>query len=159
MGAPDIPVRHQTSPLQCLVSHHVTQPLGFEAKSTIGFLSPCGTGQSGATPDSPVPSDFAALTSAAHCRCTIHPSESTVARWIAIACWHTGQSGGTPDSPVNYSGARLRFPESGWFDPVRSWCTGQSGALDHNTLKSFLLILNWVPNLNIYCFVLNLMHL
>jgi hypothetical protein len=54
MGAPDIPVR-------C----HVTQPLGFGAKSTVGALSPCGTGQSGATPDSPVPSEFTALTSAA----------------------------------------------------------------------------------------------
>jgi hypothetical protein len=39
-GAPDSPVR-------C----HVTQPLGFGAKSTVGALSSCGTGQSGATPD------------------------------------------------------------------------------------------------------------
>jgi hypothetical protein len=54
--------------------------------------------------------------------CTVHPSESTVARWIAIARWHTGQFGGTPDSPVNYSEACLRFPESGWLDPVRSLC-------------------------------------
>jgi hypothetical protein len=29
------------------------------------------------------------------------------------------------------------------------WHTGQSGAPDHNTLKSLLLLLNWVPNLNI----------
>jgi hypothetical protein len=35
-------------------------------------------------------------------------------RWIAIARWLTGQSDGALDSPVNYSGARLRFPESGW---------------------------------------------
>jgi hypothetical protein len=52
MGAPDSPVHR-----------HVTQPLGFRAKSTVGALSPCDTGQSGATLDSPVPSDFAALTS------------------------------------------------------------------------------------------------
>jgi hypothetical protein len=37
MGAPDSPVRR-----------HVTQPLGFGAKSTVGALSSCGTGQSGA---------------------------------------------------------------------------------------------------------------
>jgi hypothetical protein len=52
MGAPDSPVRR-----------HVTQSLGFRANSTVGALSSCGTGQSGATPDSPVPSDFVALTS------------------------------------------------------------------------------------------------
>jgi hypothetical protein len=33
-------------------------------------------------------------------------------------------STGTPDSPVNYSGARLEKPESGLFNPVRTWCTG-----------------------------------
>jgi hypothetical protein len=56
---------------------------------------------------------------------------------------------------VNYSGARLRFPESGWLalygpgapDTVR-WHTGQSGASDYNTLSS-LLRFNLVPNLNL----------
>jgi hypothetical protein len=43
-------------------------------------------------------SDFAALTSDAHCAALFPLSESTVARWIAIARWLTGQSGGTPDS-------------------------------------------------------------
>jgi hypothetical protein len=65
MGAPDSPVRHRTGTVGCPVRRHVTQLLGFGAKSTVGALSPCGIGQSGATPDSPVPSDFAALTSAA----------------------------------------------------------------------------------------------
>jgi hypothetical protein len=46
-------------------------------------------------------------------------------------------SAGTPDSPVNYSGLRLRKPESGWLDSVRYWCTGQSGAPDHITLGFF----------------------
>jgi hypothetical protein len=64
MGAPDSPVRHQTGTVRCPVRRHVTQPLGFGAKSTVGALSSCSTGQSGATPDSPVPSDFVALTSA-----------------------------------------------------------------------------------------------
>jgi hypothetical protein len=65
MGAPDSLVRHRTGTVRCPVRRHVTQPLGFGAKSTVGALSSCGTGQSGATPDSPVHSDFAALTSTA----------------------------------------------------------------------------------------------
>jgi hypothetical protein len=85
MGTPDSPVRHRTGPVHCPVSRHVTQPLGFGARSTVGALSACGNGQSGASPDSPVPSDFAALTSAVHYSCTIHFAESTVARWIAVA--------------------------------------------------------------------------
>jgi hypothetical protein len=63
MGAPDSPVHHRTGTVSCPVRRHVTQSLGFGAKSTVGALSPCATGQSSATPDSPVPSDFAALTS------------------------------------------------------------------------------------------------
>jgi hypothetical protein len=65
MGAPDSLVRHRTCTVGCPVRCHVIQPLGFGVKSTIGALSPCATGQSGATPDSLVPSDFTALTSAA----------------------------------------------------------------------------------------------
>jgi hypothetical protein len=56
---------------------------------------------------------------------------------------------------VNYSGARLRFPESGWLELVWPgapdtvlWHTGQSGAPVHNTLKS-LLRFNLVPNLDL----------
>jgi hypothetical protein len=85
MGAPDSSVRHRTNTVQCPVLRHVTQPLGFGAKSTVGALSSCGTGQSGATPDSLVPSDFAALTSAAHYAALFPLLESTVARWIAVA--------------------------------------------------------------------------
>jgi hypothetical protein len=54
--------------------------------------------------------------------------------------------------------AGLTLYGSGAPDTVR-WHIGQSGAPVHSTLKSFLLLLNWVPNLNIYWFVLNLMHL
>jgi hypothetical protein len=159
MSASDSPVRHRTYIVQCPVHHHVIQPFGFGAWAIVGALSSCGAGQSGATPDSPVPLWLAGLTSIVALCCTVHPLESTVARWIVVAHWHFGQSGGTPDSPVNYSGACLHFPESGCFGFVRAWCTGQSGAPDHSTLKSFFLLLNWVPNLNIYWFVLNLMHL
>jgi hypothetical protein len=55
MGAPDSPVHHRTGNVHCPVRCHVTQPLGFGAESTVGTLSSCGTGQSGATPDSLVP--------------------------------------------------------------------------------------------------------
>jgi hypothetical protein len=55
MGAPDSPVRHRTHTVQCPVRRHVSQPLGFGARAIIGALSSCGTGQSSATPDSPVP--------------------------------------------------------------------------------------------------------
>jgi hypothetical protein len=63
MGAPDSPVCHRIGPVHCPVHRHITQLLGFGAKSTVGALSPCGTGQSGATPDTvQCASDSAALT-------------------------------------------------------------------------------------------------
>jgi hypothetical protein len=48
MGTPDSPVRHWTGIVHYLVPHHVTEPLGFEAKSAVGALSSCGTGNSDA---------------------------------------------------------------------------------------------------------------
>jgi hypothetical protein len=151
MGAPDSPVRHRTGTIGCPVCRHVTQLLGFGAKSTVGALSPCNTGQSGAL----------WLCGSNFSRCTIHFVSTFAAdrcTQIAVARWLTGQSGGTSDGPVNYSGARLRKPESSCLHPIRSWCTGQSGAPDHSTLDSFCSFapLNWIPNLNIYWFVLNL---
>jgi hypothetical protein len=127
MGAPDSPVRHRTGTVGCPMRRHVTQPLGFEAKSIVGALSPCDTGQSGTTPDSLVPSDFAALTSTAALFTSSILLQSTVAHWIVVAA-------GTPDSLVNYSGARPSFPESGWLDPVRSWCTGHC-PVAHQTVR------------------------
>jgi hypothetical protein len=70
------------------VHRHVTQPLGFGAKSTVGALSPCGTGQSGATPDSPVPCDFVALTFAAAlfmCQVILQSAVARVSRCSASA--------------------------------------------------------------------------
>jgi hypothetical protein len=92
MSVPDSPVCHRIGTVRCPVRHHVTQLLGFGEKLTIGALSSCGTGQSGATPDSTVPSDFAALTSAVHCATLFPLSKLTVACWIAVARWLTGQS-------------------------------------------------------------------
>jgi hypothetical protein len=160
MGTPDSPVRHRTGTVGCPVRRHVTQPLGFRARATVGTLSSCGTGQSGATPDSPVPlwlrcSHFCSGT-VLHCssirvdhwaldsRC---PLAHQTVQWIIAerACVFPRVTGWTLYGP-------------GASDTVR-WHTGQSGVPDHSTLKSFLLLLNWVPNLNIYWFVLNLVHL
>jgi hypothetical protein len=55
MGAPDSPVRHRIGIVPCPVRCHVTQLLGFGVESTVGALSSCGIGQSGATLDSLVP--------------------------------------------------------------------------------------------------------
>jgi hypothetical protein len=65
-------------------------------------------------------------------------------------------SAGSPDSPVNYNGACLRFLESGWLTPVRSWCTGHY-PVAHRTVRCsnlqhtqvLLLLSNCVPNLNL----------
>jgi hypothetical protein len=63
MGVLDSPVRHRTGPVHCPVRRHVTQPLGFGSSRLLAPLSPCGTGQSGATPDTVwCASDSAALT-------------------------------------------------------------------------------------------------
>ena len=40
---------------QCPVCRHFILPLGLGASRPLEVLSSCGTGQSGATPDSPVP--------------------------------------------------------------------------------------------------------
>jgi hypothetical protein len=79
MDAPNSPVRNRTGTVRCPVRRHITQPLGFGARSTVGALSSCGTRQSGASSDSQVPSDFAALTSIVHYSYTVHFAESTVA--------------------------------------------------------------------------------
>jgi hypothetical protein len=52
MGTPDS-VRCATG--QCPVPRHVILPLGLGAGRPLEALSSCGTGQSGVTPDSPVP--------------------------------------------------------------------------------------------------------
>jgi hypothetical protein len=54
MGVPDRPVCHRTGTVRCPVRHHVTQPLGFGARATVGALSSCDTEQSGGASDSPV---------------------------------------------------------------------------------------------------------
>jgi hypothetical protein len=144
---------HGTGTVRCLVRRHVTQPLGFRAKSTVGALSSCGTGQSGALwlrdfdfcHDTVV--HYNTLQSrplALNSRC---PLAHRTVRW-------------QPDSLVNYSGACLHFSESGWLTLVRSWCTGhcpvrQSTAHSSPFAPFKIVSLTWI----FYWFVLNLMHL
>jgi hypothetical protein len=122
MGAPDSPVRHRTGPIHCPVCRHVTQPLGFGAKSTVRALSPCGTGQSGAPPDRSCSLSGAPLTLLfwlyAHCS-FVSSFCSRPLRWIVVtplarACWNPRVAGPTLYGP-------------GAPDTVR-WHTGQSGA-------------------------------
>jgi hypothetical protein len=109
----------------------------------------CHTGQSGAPLTSC--SDF--------CGDTVYFAESTVG--ADSRC-----STGSPDSPVNYSGGRPVILESGWFgvygpgapDTVR-WHTGQSGAPNFSTLKSFCSNKNVSLTWFFSWFVWNLMHL
>jgi hypothetical protein len=104
MGAPDSPMCHQTTIVHCAVRATSAQPLGFGAGRPLEPLSSCCTRQSGA---------FWLM------RFWLWHVLFTMAgdRWHreSLLRWLTEQSGGTPNSLVNYSGARLHFPESGWF--------------------------------------------
>jgi hypothetical protein len=134
MGAPDSPVRHWTGTVGCPVRRHVTQLLRFGSSRPLAPLSFCGTGQSGATSYSVrCTSDFCSDFWRA---LFLHCSRVRVDRCASqlLLRWCTEQSGGTPDSPVNYSGVRLLKPESGWFNPVRAWCTGHC-PVAHRTVR------------------------
>jgi hypothetical protein len=120
MRAPDSPAAHRTDNVHCLVCAPSARPLGFGAVDHWSPLSFCCTEQSGAIPDSPVTSDFCALTSARHC---LPLYTFAVDRWLAGSrC-----SVGSPDSPVNYSGAgRVNS---------REWLVCLCECLGHRTLS------------------------
>jgi hypothetical protein len=65
MGALDSLVRHRTAIVHCPVCATSAQPLGFGAVDHWRCLSSSCIGQFSATPDSPMTSDFCALTSLA----------------------------------------------------------------------------------------------
>jgi hypothetical protein len=78
---------------QCPGCRHVILPLGLGASRLLEALSSCGTRQSGATPDSPVPLWPSALTSESHCslcrvdRCAqvaVAPLVHQTVRWIIV---------------------------------------------------------------------------
>jgi hypothetical protein len=101
-GTPDSPVCTEHGTVHCPVPATSADRWGLE-RLTVEVSCPL------AALDSPVRSDFAALTSdfcTAHCAlCT------TVDRWAQFDCCSVG----SPDSPVNYSGATLEKPESDQF--------------------------------------------
>jgi hypothetical protein len=134
------------------VCRHVSQPLWLGAGRPLEALSSCGTRQSGAAPDRYCSLSGAPLTlrsdSTAHCSSRQVLLQSTVA--LSSRC-----STGSPDSPVNYSGVRLKKPESGSLDSVRSWCTGHC-LVAHRTVRCarpehtrFLCSFEFDPNFNI----------
>jgi hypothetical protein len=148
-------VAHWTVTVHCPVRATSARPLGFGAIDRWSSLSFCCTRQSGATPDSPVTSDFCTTLFG-----TAHLSSRPLARRESLLRWHTGQSGATPDNLVNYSGATpLNSRE--W--PVR-WVPGLvhrtvSGAPLGSTLSVLLQFLIVSLTEFLSCFVLNLMHL
>jgi hypothetical protein len=78
-------------------------------------MSPCGTGQSGDTPDSPVRSDIA--------YCLLTSNGQTVPQLTISEVDHCCV--GSLDSPMNFSGMALRKPESDQFAEVFSLGTVQ----------------------------------
>jgi hypothetical protein len=79
------------------------------------------------------PSDFCALTLRALFMESVPFAVDRCTEEPLLRC-HTGQSDGTPDSLMNYSGARPQKPESGEFEFVRPWCTGQC-PVAHRTVR------------------------
>jgi hypothetical protein len=84
---------------QCSVCRHVILPLGLRASRPLEALSSCGTGQSGATPDSPVPpltncSDFCRVHYAALFTVRVDRCAQIVVALLAhrTVRWPTGQS-------------------------------------------------------------------
>jgi hypothetical protein len=126
MGALDSLVRYQTVTMHCPVRATLAQPLGFGAVDRWRRLSSSCTGLFG--------------DSVATLLCTVALAESTVG--AGSRC-----SAGSPDSWVNYSGARLHFPESGWFNSIRPWCTGQCPVRHFPTHSRSCSMFNCVPNL------------
>jgi hypothetical protein len=83
---------------------------------------------------------WCSLTSERHCSLLFTLHRRPLAR--ASRC-----SAGAPDSPVNYSEARLHFPESGWFNSVRPWCTRHCPMHHFSAHSRSCSIFNCVPNL------------
>ena len=156
MGAPHSPVAHRTTNVHCSMCATSAHPLGFGAVNRWSRLSFCCTGQSDATPDSPVTSGFCALTSAVALFITVHLTKRPLARREPLLRWLTG----TPDCPVNYSGA---CPED-----TREWLVRWLPGLVHQTVSGAplgstlsILLQFLIVSLTEFVswFVLNLMHL
>jgi hypothetical protein len=80
-----------TSDCHCSLSG--ARPLGFGAVHRLSALSSCCTRQSSATPDSPVTSDFCALTSDVTLFISVHRVRRALPRREPLLRWLTGKSG------------------------------------------------------------------
>jgi hypothetical protein len=78
---------------------------------TVGALTSCRTGQSGAAPDRSCLLSGAPLTPALTSACTVHAFADDLCADSRCSARCTRQSGDPPDSPVNCSGAALRKPK------------------------------------------------
>jgi hypothetical protein len=125
----------QTVTMHCPMRAMSVQPLGFGAVDRWGRLSSSCTGQSGATPDSLVPSDFCASVYVAALLRTVPFAESTVG--AGSRC-----STGSPDNWL-----ALEFPESGWFEGALAGASDSVWCTIFQQSKVLLLQFNSVPNL------------
>jgi hypothetical protein len=93
MGAPDSLVAYRTVTVYGPVRVTSARSLGFGLVDHWSRLSFCCTGQSSATSDSPVTSDFCALTSVSVLFIIVHRVRRPLARREPLLRWLTGQSG------------------------------------------------------------------
>jgi hypothetical protein len=152
-------VVHQTVTVNCLVRATSMRSLGFGVVHRWSPLSFCCTGQSGATPDSPVTSDFCPLTSACTVwHCTL--LKSTIGAQVVIAPLAHRTVRCTPDSPVNYSGTCPLNSQECLVCCARAWCTGHCLVRQRqHTVSPFAPILIVSPTEFLSWFMLNLIHL
>jgi hypothetical protein len=117
MGAPDSLVHHRTCTVGCLVRRHVTQLLGFRAKSTVRALSSCGTGQSGATSNISCSLSGAPLTLRLWLCALFFAIHLT--QWLlqSTVPWVSHCSAGAPDSLAAYRRVRWIIAECACWNP------------------------------------------
>jgi hypothetical protein len=106
--------------MHCPVRATSVHPLGFGAGDRWRRLSSSCTGQSGATPDNPVPSDFCALTSTTVLFSTVALHSRPLVRREPLLCWLTS-------SPVAHRTVRWIIVEHAWPKPESGWFVGCLG--------------------------------
>jgi hypothetical protein len=89
--------------------------------------------------------------------CPLAAPDSPVRLWFCTHCCSVSGFYSRPSCElavalVNCSGVRLSKPESGWFNPVRAWCTGHCSVAHRAVLcarseHTWFLLLLWVGSL------------
>jgi hypothetical protein len=120
MGAPDSPVRQPRHPTVRILKI-----------LTVGALTSCRTGQSGAAPDECCSLSGAPLTPALTSARTVHALFTLLQTTVAL---DSRYSAGTSDGLVNYSGAAPEKPEGEEFRLYDPWCTGHCPVV-HRTVR------------------------